>query len=318
MNIKIDIISGFLGAGKTTLIKKLLEGDLKNERLAIIENEFGDVSIDGDLLKGTNIDMKEISSGCICCSLQGDFKEAIREIIKIYHPTRILIEPSGVAKLSDIIKVCKSIEGIEINNIFTVVDPINFQSHLDNFGEFYRDQISNAKTIILSKREMEDDKLVECISQSIRKINKNCSIITASLNDIDSKDILAIAKKDMEGESESRIQFKKSFNSGLRNRVHQDHKANNIFNAWGVETSKDFSMFKLRDIFDEIMKSDEYGNILRGKGIVKTKNGEWVEFHYTQGRFKINTTTTQEIGKIAIIGEKIDKNKLNKLFAMER
>jgi len=318
MNIKIDIISGFLGAGKTTLIKKLLEGDLKKERLAIIENEFGDVSIDGDLLKGTNIDMKEISSGCICCSLQGDFKEAINEIINVYHPTRILIEPSGVAKLSDIIKVCKSIGSIEINNVFTVIDAMNFQSHLDNFGEFYRDQISNAKTIILSERKVEEDILIQDVSLSIRKINKKCSIITAPLQEIDSKDILAIAKKDFEEKSESVIQFKKSFNTSSVNRVHHAHRADNIFNTWGVETSKYFSMFKLRDIFDEIMKSNEYGNILRGKGIVKIQNGDWVEFHYTPGRFKINATTTQGIGKIAIIGEKIDKNKLNKLFTVER
>ena len=318
MSIKIDIISGFLGAGKTTLLKKLLEGELKKERLAIIENEFGEVSIDGDLLKGTNIDMKEISSGCICCSLQGDFKEAIKEIINIYHPSRILIEPSGVAKLSDIIKSCKSIEGIEINNIFTVIDALNFQSHLDNFGEFYRDQIVNAKTIILSERRMDEDKLIESISQSIRKINKKCSIITAPLKDIDSRDILAIAKKDLEMTSENYIEFKKSFNSMSVSRVRHSHRADNIFNTWGVETSKDFSMFKLRDIFDEIMKSNEYGNILRGKGIVKTKNGEWIEFHYTPGKFRINATTIQGIGKIAIIGEKIDKNKLNKLFATER
>lgn len=318
MNIKIDIISGFLGAGKTTLLKKLLEGELKKERLAIIENEFGEVSIDGDLLKGTNIDMKEISSGCICCSLQGDFKEAIKEIIKIYHPSRILIEPSGVAKLSDIIKACKSIAGIEINNIFTVIDALNFQSHLENFGEFYRDQISNAKTIILSERKEGEEKLINDISQSIRKINKKCSIITAQLKDIDAKDILAIAKKDLEMTSENYIEFKKSFNSMSVSRVHHSHNADNIFNAWGVETSKDFSMFKLRDIFDEIMKNDEYGNILRGKGIVKTKNGEWIEFHYTPGKFKINTTTTRGVGKIAIIGEKIDKNKLSKLFTQGR
>ena len=316
--MKIDIISGFLGAGKTTLIKKLLEGDLIKERLAILENEFGDISIDGELLKGTNIDIKEISSGCICCSLQGDFKEAIKEIINIYHPERILIEPSGVAKLSDIIKACKSMEEIEINNIFTVIDAMNFQSHLDNFGEFYRDQISNAKTIILSERKIGEYKLIECVSNSIRKINKDCSIITATLNEIDSKDILAIAKKDLEGKSEKLIQLKKSFNSRSVSRVHHSHRADNIFNSWGVETSKDFSMFKLRDIFDEIMKSNEYGNILRGKGIVKIQNGDWVEFHYTPGRFKINATTTQGIGKIAIIGEKIDKNKLNKLFTLER
>jgi G3E family GTPase len=318
MNIKIDIISGFLGAGKTTLIKKLLEGDLKNERLAIVENEFGDVSIDGDLLKETNIDIKEISSGCICCSLQGDFKEAVKEIIKLYHPERILIEPSGVAKLSDIIKGCKSIEGIEVNNIFTVIDAMNFQSHLDNFGEFYKDQISNAKTIILGARKSKEDKLIECVSQGIRKINKGCSIITAPIEEIDSNDILAIARKDLEGKSESWIQLKKSLNAGYVSRVHHSQKADNIFNTWGVETSKYFSMFKLRDIFDEIMKSNEYGNILRGKGIVKIQNGDWVEFHYTPGRFKIKATTTQGIGKIAIIGEKIDKSKLNKLFTVER
>ena len=182
MITKIDIISGFLGAGKTTLIKKLIESDLKKERLAIIENEFGEVSIDGDLLKGTNIDMKEISSGCICCSLVGDFKEAIKEIVKKYSPDRILIEPSGVAKLSDIIKSCKEIESIKIDNIYTVIDVSNYNSYLNNFGEFYKDQIKKAEIIIASRRD-NNEKDIEEIVKSIKKLNKECNIITAPLDE---------------------------------------------------------------------------------------------------------------------------------------
>ncbi|MDS0524666.1 GTP-binding protein [Clostridium sp. SHJSY1] len=321
MNIKIDIISGFLGAGKTTLIKKILESNLKKEKLAIIENEFGEVSIDGDLLKDTNIDMKEINSGCICCSLVGDFKEAIKEIIKKYSPERIIIEPSGVAKLSDIIKSCKSIainNNISINNVFTVIDSINYESYINNFGEFYKDQIKNAKTIILSKRENDSEAQIEQISKSIRNINKDSSIITAPLDEMDGNDILVIAEEDSKRENEKNISIKKSFGVGKVNKVSHSHSANNIFNNWGIETEKAFSKSTLEEIFETIVRDKSYGKILRGKGIVQLEGGNWGEFHYTPGRFNLSSTTSQKVGKIVIIGEDVNKNKLNKLFKVNR
>jgi G3E family GTPase len=321
LSIKIDIISGFLGAGKTTLIKKLINSDLRKEKIAIIENEFGEVSIDGDILKETNIDMKEINSGCICCSLVGDFKEAIREIIKLYSPDRILIEPSGVAKLSDIIKSCKSLaidNSIIINNVFTVVDALNYEAYLVNFGEFYKDQIKNAKTIILSEREDCEEYEIEKISELIRDINKDSSIITASLDFIEANDILKIAESDIEKHNEKQLVLKKSFSIGSVNKVHHSHSAENIFSNWGTETTKSFSKSNLEEIFNNVVKDRSYGNILRGKGIVQLEGGKWVEFHYTPGKFCMNVTTSQKVGKIAIIGEGINKNKLNIIFRVNK
>lgn len=313
MITKIDIISGFLGAGKTTLIKKLIESDLKKERLAIIENEFGEVSIDGDLLKGTNIDMKEISSGCICCSLVGDFKEAIKEIVKKYSPDRILIEPSGVAKLSDIIKSCKEIESIKIDNIYTVIDVSNYNSYLNNFGEFYKDQIKKAEIIIASRRD-NNEKDIEEIVKSIKKLNKECNIITAPLDEFEGNDILNISKKEIS----NKVEFNRKISYQKVGIVHKNNKASNVFNSWGIETKKFVSKSKLKSIFIEKISGDDYGNILRGKGIVQLDEGRWVEFHYTPGSFQMNAIASQKVGKIAIIGESINTKKLDKLFAFAK
>lgn len=313
MITKIDIISGFLGAGKTTLIKKLIESDLKKERLAIIENEFGEVSIDGDLLKGTNIDMKEISSGCICCSLVGDFKEAIKEIVKKYSPDRILIEPSGVAKLSDIIKSCKEIESIKIDNIYTVIDVLNYNSYLNNFGEFYKDQIKKAEIIIASRRD-NNEKYIEEIVKSIKKLNKECNIITAPLDEFEGNDILNISKKEIS----NKVEFNRGISYQKVGIVHKNNKASNVFNSWGIETKKFVSKSKLRSIFIEKISDNDYGNILRGKGIVQLDEGRWVEFHYTPGSFQMNAIASQKVGKIAIIGESINTKKLDKLFAFAK
>ncbi len=313
MITKIDIISGFLGAGKTTLIKKLIESDLKKERLAIIENEFGEVSIDGDLLKGTNIDMKEISSGCICCSLVGDFKEAIKEIVKKYSPDRILIEPSGVAKLSDIIKSCKEIENIKIDNIYTVIDVLNYNSYLNNFGEFYKDQIKKAEIIIASRRD-NNEKYIGEIVKSIKKLNKECNIITAPLDEFEGNDILNICKKEIS----NKVEFNRGISYQKVGIVHKNNKASNVFNSWGIETKKFVSKSKLRSIFIEKISDNDYGNILRGKGVVQLDEGRWVEFHYTPGSFQMNAIASQKVGKIAIIGESINTKKLDKLFAFAK
>jgi G3E family GTPase len=251
----------------------------------------------------------------------GDFKESIKEIINLYYPSRILIEPSGVAKLSDIIKSCKSLakdKSITINNVFTVVDPMNYKVYLDNFGEFYKDQIKNAKTIILSKREDYEDGYVEKISSLIRDINKDSSIITVPLELIDAKDILKIAENDIEKYNEKSVVLKKSFGVYNVNKVHNSHNADNIFSNWGMETKKIFTKSKLEEVFGYIVKDKSCGNILRGKGIVQLENGKWTEFHYTPGKFQMNITTPQKVGKIVIIGEAVDKNRLEMLFGINR
>ncbi|MGL4107831.1 CobW family GTP-binding protein [Clostridium sp. LP20] len=315
--MKIDIVSGFLGAGKTTLIKKLISEVSKEDKIAIIENEFGEVSIDGDLLKDANIDIKEISSGCICCSIAGDFKQSIKDIIKGYHPTRLIIEPSGVAKVTEVIESCREVGktyNASINYIFTVVDIINFDMYVNNFGEFYKDQISNAKTIVLTRVQDIDSKLVEKATQKIRENNKYATIIAVPLNMMDGSDIVKIAEGDFIKTIEKRLSMVEKSSISKRMVNTTKHNAHNIFDTLGIETTKLYSELALKRIFERIKETDEFGNILRGKGLVKTESGGWVEFHYTPGQFNIKSTNNKGLGKIAIIGEKLDKSKLKYLF----
>lgn len=314
MGIKIDIVSGFLGSGKTTLIKKIIDDAFKREKVAIIENEFGEVSIDGEILKDRNIDIKEINSGCICCSLSGDFKDSIEDIVDEYNPDRIIVEPSGVAKLSDVLKGCKEIrkkESITINYIFAVIDISNLDMYKEEFKEFYIDQVINAKTIIFTRIDKCDDNKIEEAVEEIRKINSSASIVKVPLDIIDGLDILRIAEKDL-----SNIQEKKIVK--LASRSKKEARAvrvgSKIFDSWGEETSKIFNINKIENIFTEIGITKECGNILRGKGFLELDSGKWVEFHYTPRQFQLKAASKQEIGKIAIIGENIDKDKLHLLF----
>jgi len=181
MKVKIDIVSGFLGAGKTTLIKKLLKEKLDSEKIAIIENEFGEIGIDGTLLKRAGLEIKEINSGCICCSLAGDFGESVREIIDKFSPQRIIVEPSGVAKLSELIRACRENnlrDLVEVNMIVTIVDVLKFDLYLNNFGEFFEDQIKNAKVILLSRTDVVDEEKISSVIRSIRNLNFKYDIVT--------------------------------------------------------------------------------------------------------------------------------------------
>ena len=354
METKIDIISGFLGAGKTTLIKKLINEKFEKEKIAIIENEFGEVSIDTDILKELNLNIKEIKSGCICCSLTGDFKDSIKSIIELYSPERILIEPSGVAKLSDVIKACESLDddcNVKINMLVTVLDVHNVGMYIKNFGEFYKDQIKNAKTIILSRTEnISEEKIKETVN-IIEKINPQAKIIRQALNKIDFSEIINF-NKDIRiyGENEIIVNEKYEYNNLInvkhsyditkklfdlekekkklqsynvirknksRNVTfikHHNHSADSMFSSWALETNEEFSNSKLKELFEEIIKDKDYGFILRGKGIVKLDTGKSIQFHYVPGQFAISDINDQKICKICIIGSHINKNKLNYLF----
>ena len=314
MGIKIDIVSGFLGSGKTTLIKQIIDDAFKRDRVAIIENEFGEVSIDSEILKNRNIDIKEINSGCICCSLSGTFKDSIEDIIDDYNPNRIIVEPSGIAKLSDVIKGCKEIiakESIAINNVFTVIDISNLDMYKEEFKEFYIDQIINAKTIIFTRIDICDYNKIEEAIEEIRKINSTASIVKVPLNIIDGLDILKIAEKDISNMQEKKIVKLTSKNKKGTRAVTIGSR---IFDSWGEETSKIFNINKIEDIFTKIGITKECGNILRGKGFVELDSGRWIEFHYTPRQFQLKAVDKQNTGKIAIIGENIDKEKLHLLF----
>ena len=188
--IKVDIISGFLGAGKTTLIKKLFSTAFNNEKIAIIENEFGEIGIDGAFLSDTGVSIKEINSGCICCSLSGNFKEALQDLINNYNPQRIIIEPSGVGKLSEVINAVNGVSGVKLNILCTVVDGNKVKMYHKNFGEFYEDQINSANTIVLSKIENFSQEKLVTTCEYIKQFNPTATIITTPINEINSKILL--------------------------------------------------------------------------------------------------------------------------------
>ncbi|MFT8350673.1 GTP-binding protein [Clostridium saccharoperbutylacetonicum] len=202
---KIDIISGFLGAGKTTLIKKLIEEAFKGEKLMLIENEFGEIGIDGGFLNNSGVEITEMNSGCICCSLVGDFGVALKEALDKYSPERIIIEPSGVGKLSDVIKAVENIKyeaPIKLNSFTAVVDAIKCKMYMDNFGEFFNNQIENANTIVLSRtQKLTQEKLELCVAQ-IREHNKEAAVITTNWDEIDGKLILAAMERENSFEKE--------------------------------------------------------------------------------------------------------------------
>ena len=189
--LKIDIISGFLGAGKTTFIKRLLETDLKNEKVVLIENEYGEVSVDTDLLSDSNIEIKELSQGCICCSLVGDFSKSLNEVIKKFNPDRILIEPSGVGKLSDIVgAVVKAELKDSINSLVCLVDAKKAKVYHKNFGEFFIDQIKTAHTVVLSRTDIVDEAKIKEAVDIVRELNPNCILITTPISDLDNNELL--------------------------------------------------------------------------------------------------------------------------------
>lgn len=308
--MKIDIISGFLGAGKTTLIKKLLSEELSSEKVAIIENEYGEVSIDGNLFRDEKVEVKEISSGCICCSIKGDFKDSINEIIRDYAPTRIIVEPSGVAKLSEVISSINEakIPDAKINMVATVLDVNNFDSYFKNFGEFYKNQISNAKIVMLSRVDCLSSKEIVSISEKIKSINKTARIITTPWNKLNAKRIIELAELPKE---KLDMEIKVSKFSG---RLKASTSAPQMFDNWGVETSISFDERNLKVILDKLSDKEKYGEVLRAKGIIPTKNGKWVQFDYVPNEVGIKNFSTDYTGRICVIGKDLNKDGLRKLF----
>jgi len=220
---KIDIISGFLGAGKTTLIKKLLKEAFQDEQLVLIENEFGEIGIDGGFLKDAGVQITEMNSGCICCSLVGDFGTALKEVLDKYHPDRIIIEPSGVGKLSDVMKAVQKIEGedIELNNLIAVVDGTKCKMYMKNFGEFFNNQVENANTIILSRTgKMSEDKLDTAVKM-LREQNAEATIITTDWEQLDGKQILTACEKKHSMEEEL---MKEAHEHHHHHHDHDDHE----------------------------------------------------------------------------------------------
>ena len=204
-NTKIDVISGFLGAGKTTFIKRLVEGNEDKGKTIIIENEFGEIGIDGGFLKNSGIEIKEMNSGCICCSLAGDFEASLRELLEKYSPNRVIIEPSGVGKLSDVLKAVSDVEKdlpVESNSAVTVVDVKKCKMYMKNFGEFFNNQIQFANTIILSRTDLADDKKIEEAVALIKGVNPDATIVTTPLDKLSDEKIEEMLSKPIDLKSE--------------------------------------------------------------------------------------------------------------------
>ena len=225
---KIDIVSGFLGAGKTTLIKKLLAEAFQGEKLVLIENEFGEISIDGGFLKDSGVQISEMSSGCICCSLVGDFNKALKEVHEQFHPDRILIEPSGVGKLSDVIvaveNTVKDVPDMKLNSFVTVADATKVKIYMKNFGEFYNNQIESAGTIILSRTQKLSQEKLEAAVALLREKNPNAAILTTPWDVLDGETILsAIEKVSLADELLARMQAEHAADEAEHEHEHHHH-----------------------------------------------------------------------------------------------
>ena len=338
---KIDIISGFLGSGKTTLIRKLLNETLKNEKVVLIENEFGEIDVDSDFLKDTSIEIKSINAGCICCSLQGDFEEALKKVIETYNPDRIIIEPSGVGKLSDVTKAVKTVEEAKINALCTIVDARKCKIYAKNFKEFFNDQIKAATCIIMSKTQtISEEKLKEAYA-IIKEINPEARIMTTAWDNLYGSTILTVMEQninilddehecscgcghhhdehcecghdhhhDEHCECEHEHHHDEHCGCGHdHHHHHHDHDADEIFNSVGFETIRKYSKEELEDM---LSKLDE--NILRAKGIVENVEGGWINFDYVSGDIDIREGNPAYTGLISVIGSHVDHDTIKEIF----
>ena len=384
---KIDVFSGFLGAGKTTLIKKLLKEAYAGEKLVLIENEFGEIGIDGGFMKDAGIQVTEMNQGCICCSLVGDFGKALAQVLEQFHPDRILIEPSGVGKLSDVLKAVMNVQSddLVLNTYTTVVDASKIKMYMKNFGEFYKNQVETAKTIILSRsQKLSEDKLAEALAM-IRQLNEHATIVTTPWDDINGKQILEA------------MEIKNSFAEELlkdegicpvcghhhdddddecdhdhehhhhhddddddhecchhhhdhgddEHEHHHDHEcchhdhdedehehhhhdgecgcghhhhphghdADEVFSNFGVETAKKFTREELENALSKL-SGEEYGTVLRAKGIVAGADGVWYHFDFVPEEYEVRTGSADVTGRMCVIGAKLAEDKIKALFGV--
>lgn len=300
--IKVDVISGFLGAGKTTLIKKLLKA-YESEKVVLLENEFGDIGIDGDIVERDGFDVVEITSGCICCIMKKDFVNIFGKILEGYKPERVIIEPTGISILSEIIEVLKRPEFEEkctINSLTTVIDGINYLQHRDTFGEFFEDQIINAGTLIVSKSQLIDKITLDETIISLKELNSKAPILTLNWSEMNHEEVKNLLNLDLN------VDFDDLF--------YTEYKpcSDNQFDTLGIKTSKKFTEDGLREILEKL-KESEYGIVLRGKGFVKGIDQD-LEFSYANGQFEIYSGNFDSTGKLCIIGQGLNDKKIKELF----
>ena len=339
--VKIDIISGFLGAGKTTLIKKLLKDGFQGEQVVLIENEFGEIGIDGGFLKEAGIQIREMNSGCICCSLVGDFGTSLKEVVTKYDPDRILIEPSGVGKLSDVIKAVQGVQDevdIKLNSYTTVVDAKKCKMYMKNFGEFFDNQIQYAGAIIMSRTDIASEKKVQESLELLRSLNKDAAIITTPIENLDGKKLVEVMEhpvsleQEMLEEEHEHHHHDGECGCGHDHEEHEHHHhhdgecgcghdhhhhhADEVFTSWGRETIKKYTREGLEKILEALSESDKYGIILRAKGMLPAEDGTWIYFDMVPEETEIREGAPEYTGRLCVIGSKLDEHALEELFGI--
>ena len=379
---KVDIISGFLGAGKTTLIKKLLSDALKGTKTVLIENEFGEVGVDGGFLKESGIEISEMNAGCICCSLVGDFDTNLTEIMNKYAPERILIEPSGVGKLSDVAVAIKNVTDkfpeMILNSAVTVVDVTKVKMYIKNFGEFYTNQIASAGTIILTRTDKADEKKIEDAVELIKSLNSKATVITTPIDMLDGKEILdtfegnhdlekelleEMTREHLEEEEhdhhhhhhdedededehehcchhhhededehehhhndedehehcchhhhDDEDEHDHHHHGHEHHHHHGGHDADEVFQSWALETPAKYTKDEIKEMLAKLDNIDEYGFVLRSKGMVSDASGKWIEFDYVPEETQIRDGNPEVTGKIVVIGSGLKEDALENLF----
>ncbi|MBR6473509.1 MAG: GTP-binding protein [Firmicutes bacterium] len=383
---KVDIFSGFLGAGKTTLIKKLIEEAYKGEQVVLIENEFGEIGIDGGFLKDSGIQINEMNAGCICCSLVGDFSASLEQVLEQFHPDRILIEPSGVGKLSDIVEAVERLNDpeLQLNGFTTVVDAKKAKVYMKNFGEFYNNQVEHASAIILSHTKGMDEDKLKAVVELMRAHNDHATIITTDwdqlegmkiLNAMENKDTLEQAIEllekeheehhhdhdhehehhhhhdhdedehehhhhdhdeeecddpecechhhhDHEEHEEHEHDHEHHHDHDHEHHHHHDHgheghhHADEVFDSFGYETAKKFTVDFIEDCLEKLGDFGEFGQVLRAKGIVEAEDGQWIHFDYVPGEPDVRYGTAEVTGRIVVIGAGVDEDAVKELFGL--
>ena len=373
--IKVDIISGFLGAGKTTFIKELISKVFKDEKVVLIENEFGEIGIDSGFMKEAGIEVTEMNSGCICCTLVGDFAEALKQVADTYSPDRIIIEPSGVGKLSDVTAAVERMSGeagLEVNSAITVVDGKKAQMYMKNFGEFYSDQLENASTVVVSRTQMIDEAKLSRVLAMIQEHNPSATVITTPWDELSGDTIRGALEHqtlpmhehhhehnehhhhdhdehcgcghdhhghdhehdhdehhhhdhdehcdcDHDHEHEhghdEHHHHDHDEHCGCGHDHHGHHHADEIFDSWGIETVRRFSRTEIEDILKLFSMNDNFGTVLRAKGIVASSDGSWFEFDMVPEETEIRDHSADYTGRICVIGTDLKKDDLAKLFS---
>lgn len=313
MKVQVDIFSGFLGSGKTMLIKKLLSEKAYGQNTVIIENEFGEVGIDADILKGSNIEVKEINAGCICCQVSGNFGDAVSEVLNKYKPDNIIIEPSGVAKLSEILKILGGIKfqnELEIRNIFTLIDIRNYDMYLKNFKEFYENQIKKANKIVLSRSQLVDNKKIKDTIASIKKYNSKAEIIYKPWSNLEACDFFEI--NNIKKKKEISI-LKANISKNVIREV--NHNAKEFFESYPIDITKTISIQDIERKFEYIANNKKFGKVIRAKGIIEGIDGDYYQFDYVPNEFKGRKIIWSNKKVVSIIGSELNKDELTKLFS---